>query len=328
MTLESEIEGPPAPIAHTASQYKLGRMIIKTSLFTEEETSSEEADSIRSMINGWLASLPPAYRETEPDLQWDESYLYVPFQRRQMHAIAYMTMLQPFKRFLTKNYNKKSSEKDKSYRASAVDIALHLMTVSQRLFDQVFPTNAKFHLVGFLLFDTAAFLCSAVIHDQDRSLPRQDEILQAIAVACSLLQKLAQTTKAGAICYPILIKLAGSLSKSSKPPTIPKPIAQISDQSMNDLFTPPDLGGSSLEDLTPPISWPPSLESLDSTDIFFPASLDYPVPDMETPPLLDMSDLSSIDIGQFDQIWDWQNLDLTLLPSMSAHMPTEDSGSV
>ncbi|KAJ5291592.1 hypothetical protein N7478_000843 [Penicillium angulare] len=327
MTLESELEGPPAPVSHTASQCKLGIMIIKTSLFTEDETSPEEADSIRSMINGWLVSLPSAYRETDPDLQWDNTHIYVPFQRLQMHAIAYMTMLQPFKRFLTKTYNKKSSKKDKYYRASAVDIALHLMTVSERLFDQVFPLNAKFHLVSFLLFDTAAFLCSAVIHDQDCSPPRRDEILQAIAVACSLLQKLAHTTKAGAICYPILIKLARSLSKSSKPPSITNRTDQMPGQSMNDLFTPPGLGVSSLEDPSPPISWPSSLESLDSGEIFFPASLDYPVPDMETPPLLDISDLCSIDIGQFDQIWDWQNLDLTLLPLLSAHMPIEDSGS-
>jgi hypothetical protein len=61
-----------------------------------------------------------------------------------------------------------------------------------------------------------------------------------------------------------------------------------------------------------------SLSSLDSmaAEMFLPASLDLSVPGMETPPVMGVGDFTNLDIGQFNQIWDWQNLDLTLLPSL------------
>lgn len=49
-------------------------------------------------------------------------------------------------------------------------------------------------------------------------------------------------------------------------------------------------------------------------DIFLPISCDHSVPGMETSPVIGMGDFSNLGVGQFDQIWDWQNLDLTLFP--------------
>ncbi|KAJ5633857.1 hypothetical protein N7528_001699 [Penicillium herquei] len=312
----NDSDGPPSPFAHVSLQFQLGQILTRTPLLNEQEISPLEAESIRSHINNWIVSLPPAYSEINPDIQWDNTHLYIPLQRHHLHAVSYMTMLSPFKRFLTKIYDSSSSREDRVCRSKAVDIAIHLLELSRQLFDHVFPINAKFHIVSFLLFDTAAFLCSAVIHDRDSSLPRRDEVIQVIRLACSLMEKLSQITKLGAICYKVMIKLAGGLLKPPKTTSHANGTEDYPSESIDHNGPSPDLAAPSLTDTISPESWIPSLDSIDSTETFFPASLEYPIPDLEIPLSMGISDFSAFDIGQFDQIWDWQDLDLTFLPSM------------
>lgn len=312
---DTNVDGPPSPVAHTAAQCQLGQMITKTSLLTGAMTTQAERVSIQSYISDWLASLPPAYRETDPDTRWDKEHTYVGLQRHQTHAIAYMTMLPLFKPFLTKSFDSTSTQEDRDNRVTAVNIALHLIGVTHRLFDHVFPTNSKFHIVSFLVFDTAAFLCSAVIHDKDHSLPRREEVIQAIGLACFLAEKLSHTSKTGSVCYPILVKLAGSINPSKKD-------MLITSGNETPAETTHYLGPSSLSSTSPsmdmisPDSWLSSLDSLSSTEGTLPTSFDNPIPEIDLPPSLSMGDLSQMDIGQFDQIWDWNNLDLSFFPYM------------
>lgn len=303
--------GPPSPVSHIASQCELGQMITRAPATIRGTSDDFEADSIKANIEAWMKSLPRAYQENNPDTRWDEDHIYVPLQRRQMHAIGYMTMLLPFKGFLAKTFDSQSSSTDRARRSSAIEIALHLMEVSHRLFDQVFPINAKFHLVTFLIFDTAAFLCSAVIHDKDNSLPRRDSVFQAIHLACSLLAQLAQVTKTGAICHPVLEKLARSLSSR----TATEMNGDMPNAALGNFGNSSDSETLLYNDTISPESMPSSLEFMPANEMFLsnPASLDLPSNGMETLPIMGVGDFSGLDVGQFDEIWDWQNLDLTLL---------------
>lgn len=306
-------DGPPSLIAHIVAQCELGRIITKVPATMGGTLEATEAEALKADMDKWLASLPPVFRESDPDTRWDEEHNYVPLQRRLLHAIGYMTMLLPFKAFLTKSFSSESSETDRARRATAIDIALHLMEISRGLFEHVFPINAKFHVVTFLIFDTGAFLCSAIIHDKDRSLPQRDRVIQAIRLACSLMEKLATVTKTGAICYPVLTRLAKSLSMSSKSPA--KSDGAISNSGGDHFGPSPDSDAFPLPDTISPEPLSSSLDSM-APEMFLPASLDLPVPGLETPPIMGVGDFSNLDAGQFDQIWDWQNLDLTLLPSL------------
>lgn len=309
--------GPPSPVIHLAVQSQLGRIISRAPVTIGGTLDDTQAYSIKADIDKWFGALPPAYQEIDTNTQWDEEHLYIPLQRRQLHAIGYMTMLLPFKMSLVKTVLPNSSNEERARRETAVDIALHLMEVSRQLFDYVYPVNAKFHLVTFLIFDTAAFLCSALIHDKDRSLPRRGEINQAILLACGLLEKLAGVTKTGAICYPVLGQLVRSLSTPAKESALAA--------GLNSKNSPPKQGDfeRAPDPVFPPLAdtiSPDSLLSLDSTmapEMFFTASSDHPITSMETPPIMGVGDLSNEDVGQFDQIWDWQNLNLTLLPSLT-----------
>ncbi|KAJ5727832.1 hypothetical protein N7493_005652 [Penicillium malachiteum] len=124
-------EGPPSPFAHVSLQFQLGQILTRTSLLHGQEISPLESESIRSHINNWIMSLPPAYSEKDPDTQWDKTHLYIPLQRHNLHAVSYMTMFSPSKRFLTKIYDSSSSREDQVCRSKAVDIAIHLLEISR-----------------------------------------------------------------------------------------------------------------------------------------------------------------------------------------------------
>lgn len=318
MLLESPsmIDGPPSPVAHTAAQCELGRIITHVPASMGGTLDAAKAEALKADIQEWIASLPPAYQEMDPDTQWDEDHIYVPLQRHQLHAIGYMTMLLPFKSFLTQTFTSESSDMDRTRRETAIDTTLHLMEVSHRLFDHVFPVNAKFHLVTFLVFDTASFLCSAMIHDKDKSLPQRESVIQAIGLGCSLMGRLIGLTKTAAICYPVLTKLAkGCLASSRNAENLDE-----FDEGINSLGSdlsnpPPDLGVLSSSDPDYPESMSSLFDSVTS-EMFQPASLELPMSGLETLPISGVGDFSDLDVGQFDQIWDWQNLDLTMLPSV------------
>ena len=129
--------GPPSPVAHITSQCQLGKIISRVQASMGSVGNHTRANYIKSDIDQWFASLPLAYRENDPDTRWDEKHVYVSLQRHQLQAVGYMTMLVPFKAFLTKTFDRQSSEPDRALRKTAVDIAVHLIDVSHRLFEQV-----------------------------------------------------------------------------------------------------------------------------------------------------------------------------------------------
>ena len=123
-------------------------------------------------------------------------------------------MLAPLKGYLTRALDPHCPSTETGFRARAVSISLKLMDASRRLFDCVFPANAKFHFATFLIFDTASFLCSAVIRDSTHTLPQREKVIAAIRVALNLMEQLSRVTKSGAICSAILERLVATLALS------------------------------------------------------------------------------------------------------------------
>jgi hypothetical protein len=315
MQLESlHVKGPPSPVAHIAALLALGEIITKVPGAIGGTIDTSVAEDVRAKIQNWLAALPPAYRIPNSDTQWDEEYPYVALHRRQMHVTGYMVMLLPFKASLVKSFDSESPKEEQEHRRAAVDVSLELIKLSHTLFGYVFPVNAKFHLVTFVLLDTAAFLCSAVIHDKNRSLPRCEDVIQAIGLACSLMKQLAEVTKIGAACYPVLMRLANSLPRHLNQ------TSQLDDARTGIVDGESDIGGLHSKLFTLNDAMPMnSLSNLDSTssEVFIPASFNYP---METMNFTGVNEVPNIDVGPMDQIWDWQDLDLTLFSDVPVVM--------
>lgn len=292
----------PSPITHMALQCQLAQTLSKITGVTSGLLPADQAVTIQQEIQKWFSSFPPVYRATDPDTQWDKEHRYVVLQRSQLHAVGYMIMLHPLKPYLTRSADSGLSEMEKSLRPAAVDCSLKLTQASCQLFDCVFPINAKFHFVIFIIFDTAAVLCSAITHDTSRSLPRRHEVIEAIGMLLNMMERLSHMTNTAVICYVTLTKLVAKLPLSSQEKEL---LDAVYPESLNANTEP--LG----TEKTPAGCYPGNISSshaMPST----PAPQGLHVPEMETSQKSGLSDVSCMDIGELGQIWDWETLDLNL----------------
>ncbi|KAL3470611.1 fungal-specific transcription factor domain-containing protein [Aspergillus californicus] len=301
----------PSPIAHMIFQCRLGLSISKVPGVMGGALSLNQAMSIQQETESWFESFPPTYSISNPDTRWDESHQFVKLQRFQLHVIGYMMMLMPLKQCLTKHIDPRSTSIEKSLQTTAVENALKLLRSCDDLLRHILPLTAKFHFAPFLMFDTAALLCSAIVHDKDRSLPQRDKILEAILKTLDELGRLSGRAKTGMICYTALRRLVSCLPL--QPMEIPSSDSNTSRSAVETSPTLPDVFG--VQDPSSCFSAVP-LPPLNVFDDNFitPASLSFVSSDMNG--YNGLTDLSNIDLGELGQLWDWSNLELDP-PSMT-----------
>ncbi|RAH87586.1 hypothetical protein BO86DRAFT_351511 [Aspergillus japonicus CBS 114.51] len=301
-----------SPIAHMTFQCQLGQIISKIPGVMGGLLSPAQAITIQHETEKWFHTLPAPYRSENPDTRWDQSHKHVAMHRHQLHAIGYMVIFLPLKPCLTMAVDQDQPSIERSLQPTAVDCALKLLESSQRMLAFMLPANAKFHYAPFIIFDTAAFLCSAIIHDHNSTLPGRDKMIEAISTALEALEQISENTKTGAICYAVLKRLASSMNLTEEEKAAI--FSRSSDGSLEGPSTPPSasLESSAYLDATSA-----------STDLDLPwssieAGINYSTPLGLSPSAAGTGDfagmdgLSSIDMCELGQIWDWGNLDLNL----------------
>lgn len=231
-------EEVPSPMAHIALQCELGKEMSKIPEVPGGIMSPEDAGSIQRTAENWMASFPQAYSLTNPDMRWDKVYHYVTFQRYQLQAIDHMMIFFPVKLTLTKSVDS-ITKTEKNMRRTAVHCALKLMEISRQLLDCLLPINAKFYLATFLIFDTAACLCSAIAHDSDYSLPQREKIIETIGLALNMLDHV-RNTKLGATRYAILQKIVPQLPQELTERILHESMSPGSSSTGGGPSTPPD----------------------------------------------------------------------------------------
>jgi hypothetical protein len=297
----------PSPITHMVLQCQLGLSLSKIPGVMGGVISATQAVTIQQETEKWFESFPSAYSISSPDTRWDDTHHFVKLQRFQLNTIGYMMLLMPLKQCLTKYIDPGSSSMEKSLQITAVENALKLLKACDDLLKHILPLNAKFHFAPFLMFDTAALLCSAIMHDKDEALPHREKILEAILKTLAELGRLSEHAKTGLICYRVLKRLVAYLPLQSRetasadsttlqssvgaPLTIPD-VPEASDylRCPSDTTLPLSAFGNELAAQTPPDFLPPDPMS------------GYT-----------LSDLSQIDLGELSQIWDWGALDMDLM---------------
>ncbi|KAJ4985214.1 trascription factor [Stagonosporopsis vannaccii] len=206
-----------SPFAHMALQADLGRRLntILSGGQSVDALSPNEILIIEAELDRFVDDLPPVFRLHDPDTSFDIDHPYFVFQRHQLHTVLYVTKLDFLKPFLTRTREDMKSHREDQLRAIGIDLALDALKVAGRLFHLEFPMHAKFHMVVFSIFDTSTILCSAIIHDHESRLPRQDEIFAAIERSLDMLHQLSLTTMLGASSYAFLYKLVQTHPKLS-----------------------------------------------------------------------------------------------------------------
>ncbi|KAK0747779.1 fungal-specific transcription factor domain-containing protein [Apiosordaria backusii] len=178
--------------------------------------AADQARRLRDVVYKWFEDLPQEYSRENPDTQWDKEFDWVVFQRRYLHLIGYMSLFSPLKPFVTRNSGKPLTELEVSLRASGVQAGLDLMDVSWSFFENMVSAGAKFHYAIFCIFDATTIMCSAFVHDEARTLPQRETVLEAINKGLQMLEETYTESKTTAALYRILKGLLINLPLSAQ----------------------------------------------------------------------------------------------------------------
>lgn len=311
---DSAYPSKPSPITPMVLQSKLIRSI--ENIWTARFLDSKEATSTTEKVENWFADLPPVFR-TNPNTMMDAKFPYLKFQRLQLHCIGYSAILGILKPYLTRSSDAKDLTNvglDYALLATAVDYALLQMGISQQLYDLYAPFYTKNFIIAFTPFDTAALLCSAILRDPQRDLPRRHDVIAAIGKGLSLIKQLKPHTRVGSISYNVLTSLIATLTLTHEekilidsdhdvfPSVIERPAKRVA---TCDLSSTRSGNTNSSKEPSPEDEFPtpgalmPLVVGgqLQEYDWQFDPNL-----------LLGTQPLCELDLGVLEPVWDWENI--------------------
>ncbi|KAJ5415151.1 hypothetical protein N7465_003846 [Penicillium sp. CMV-2018d] len=202
----------PSPITHMVLLAQLFQILSRQFGWPNRKSSVDEILALQQVTSDWLAACPSIYKTTNTTSNQEPRY--VDLQRWSLQVVAYMIMLQPLKQCLITPCGLESSNSHRRLQEAAVQCALHLMHASTRLARTVAPFAADFHTAIYTIFDTAATLCSGILHDTEASLVQRTQIIGAIGRAVSTMKWLSETSRTSAAAHSALSRLTQSLSLS------------------------------------------------------------------------------------------------------------------
>ena len=312
LTLDKSLTEPNhiSPFTHIALQAKLAYNISNVMGETQftRDLSAEQVLRVEAECDKFVSELPKVFDAKSPDTTLDEKYPHFTFQRFQIHAVIYMTKLDPLKPYITRDPKNPQSTLDDSLRNMGIEMALKLLELTRTLFEFEFPINAKFHFVVFCLFDTATVLCSAIIHDIDHVLPHREDAMDAVESALDMLHQLSLTTQIGASSYKFLFKLVQAAPVISRySPLRKRHRVGTSTSNAKSSMPPPmqPVSASPSSTHTPATSTIATTEALPNVPVTDDLSFDLDEFLAQNP-----FGGSQLDIGGLEQIWDWNDLNL------------------
>jgi hypothetical protein len=300
-----------SPFAHITLQAMLARSITPHmgNNLSLGDLSVNQILGAEAECQTFIAQLPPVFRLDSPDLSLDQTYPFYTAQRFYLHVIIYMTRLYFFKSYLTRDRKDLKSPYTDQFRATGIDLALRLMAAARKQFEYEFPINAKWHIVLFSVFDTATLLCSAIIHDRGKSLPRRQEAVDAVEEALGMLQRLSKLTKIGCSSYNFLCSLTRVIPEISKHEPDPKRRRVVTDERPA-----PEIPDPGIQELThsAPLIGPAESEVPTDLDPIIPGTgiddLSFGLNQFVDQNAFDNA--SQFDMGGMEAMWDWDALNL------------------
>lgn len=207
----------PSPLLHMKLQSELIGHLSKRFGNAKAVARPADVQAYQMIVETWMRSFPPTYDFSRPDKSNDASRPWIVLHRFYIQTTALSMVLDPMRAYLTKSTSAHSPADELRIRSDGIDYALRLIHSLHDFFDHVYPRDARFHFVLFCIFDTAALLCSALMHDQDWSIPRQKDISDAIDRAVDMLKRLNTVTKTARTSYEVLVKVAQRIARPSAP---------------------------------------------------------------------------------------------------------------
>jgi hypothetical protein len=304
----------PSPFTHVRLQYELLESIFKVLPLTSKSVSCDAALAAKTKVDSWALNLPAVYQLRNPDTRFNSTHKFLDRHRLQLLCVGYamaISFLKPFLILADPALSLFETHKRVELRLAAVDTCLKLMEIARDLFNMFIPSSPKYCIVILVPFDTAALLCSAVIHDTDGSLPRRAEVLQAIGNAVEMIRAMKSITKTGTIVWNVLSTLVPKMLLKSEEAMVVDPdgiIFSKKGRSMKRvaLSSETSPGPALVQSSQVTSSSKTTISSSDNTPefdwLFDPAQV------------LDgtSSNLSDIDLNILDPLWGWDDANLSL----------------
>lgn len=250
----------PHPLSAVALQAELGLYVSHLFQKLGNDSSVKLTLEIEDALEKWMGTFPAALRDHRPDTRWDQKYPNIPFMRCQLNVIAYCYLLGPLKPYLlgTADPAVLATKLGQDLRVKGVDTCLDLMSASEKFYDLIFPASIKYFFIIFFMFDAATVMCSAVVHDADRSLPKRPQCVRALRTAQELMDGVAHLSESARLSAQLLRKLTASLpltpaekqtlgvglrpSRSPSPPSSYKKKARIGSDDVSSSSAAVDVG--------------------------------------------------------------------------------------
>lgn len=198
----------PSPLLHMKMQSELIGQLFRRFGVPKNVVQPKDVQAYQAVLEMWMASFPPVYSFDDPDKSNDVDRPWIIWHRHYLHTMAFSMVLDPIRAYLANPITQHSSAEAQRIRSDGIDYALKLLSALHPFFEHLYPRDAQFHFVLFCIFDTAAVLCSALMHDPDEIIPRRNDILAAIDKAVSMLKRLNTVTKTARTSYEVLVMVA------------------------------------------------------------------------------------------------------------------------
>ena len=200
---------PTSPLLHIRLQSVLVQRIFKRFGPPKNIQTMADIKDYTDILETWMEEFPPEFHFENPDTSHEAEYPWIALHRHYLHTTALSMSLGPLRSFMVKEITQTETPTiEVNFRSDGVHYALGLMGAVHRFFEYVWTRDSTFHFVPFCIFDTAALLCSAIMHDKDGTIPRRQEILSAIELALDSLKRLSTATNTAKTPFVILRRLA------------------------------------------------------------------------------------------------------------------------
>lgn len=203
----------PSPLSHMKLQSELIGKLSQRFGHPKNITQPKDVQDHQQMIETWMQSFPPHYNLKDPDNSMDEEKPWIKVHRYYLQVISFSMLLDPMRTYLAKQMPRETPAVELKIRSDGIDYALKLLDGLYALFECIWPRDTKFHYILFSIFDTAAVMCSAIMHDADQSIPRKNDMRDAVQSALGMLERLKSATKLGRTSYKILLRLTQKLTR-------------------------------------------------------------------------------------------------------------------
>ncbi|KAJ4123101.1 hypothetical protein NW768_010095 [Fusarium equiseti] len=208
----------PSPLLHMKLQSELITDLAQRWGAPKNISSLKDIQEYKSTLEEWIRCFPAVYDVDNPDTSKDYKHNWIVFHRFYIHTMAYLMILNPMRSYLAQDFTKDSPADLVAVREDAVYYSLRNLDTTNRWANHVSHRDGRFHFIIFSLFDTAAVLSTAVIKDHDETIPRKDEIIDAVDSSIKLLKRLKTLSKTAKTSHDILVKMVNKMPRKNPIP--------------------------------------------------------------------------------------------------------------